>query len=510
MSKHPKHSWRLSLAAGLMSGLMLLAGCGQGTPAGVSGAASAGSGSPAAGKVTTVRWITAGTPQAGMDKVLQKVNELLKERYGLELKLEIYDYGSYDEKMNMIISSGEEFDVCFTTQSWLNKYQPNVSRGAFVKLDDLIDKNAPDLKTILPKFLFEQAKVDGSIYAVPNYQICYDSFGFMMRKDLVDKYKFDWKNVKTVKDMYPFWDAIRDKEPGIYPVGDLSIQAFEDDFVAMNMIQNYYTVAGSGAASFYIKKGDDTHTVGWFPDVVKQYRAQFGELYSRGYIRKDIITMQDDSADITAGKYASRLGIIKPGGEAEQKQLAGGYDYVQVALTKPFVNSLSARAAMNAVSSSSKHPDAAIRMIQVMNKDKEIFNLLNYGIEGTNYTMKDGFVKEIPNSGYFFNSGWALGNQFNANLVEGQQDGVWEETMKINNSAEVSPISGFSFNEVPVATQMAQMSSVTSEYKFMGLHDDFNARFEGFSTKMKQAGVEDYRAEVQRQLDEWLKANGKK
>ena len=502
MSKHPKHSWRISLMAGLLVVLMLPMGCGQ------SGGSS--SGSEPSEEVTTVRWITAGTPQTGMDAVLEEVNKLLAERYGLKLQLEIYDYGSYDEKMNMIISSGEEFDVCFTTQSWLNKYQPNVSRGAFLALDDLIDENAPGLREVLPEFLFEQARVDGAIYAVPNYQICYDSFGFMMRKDLVEKYNFDWENVKTVEDMYPFWDAIRDNEPDLYPVGDLSIQAFEDDFVAMCMIQDYYTVAGSGASSFYIKKGDDSYTVDWFPDVVKEYRAKFGELYDKGYIRSDIITMQDDSADITAGKYASRLGIIKPGGEVEQKQLAGGYDYVQVALTEPFVNALASRAAMNAVSSSSKHPEAAIRMIDVMNSDKEIFNMLNFGIEGVNYTMENGFVKEIPDSGYFFNSGWALGNQFNAYLVEGQQEGVWEETMEINNNAEVSPISGFSFNEEAVSTEMAQMSSVTSEYKFLGVYDDFETRFEEFRTKMEQAGVEKYKAEVQSQLDAWLTANGKK
>lgn len=512
MKKHPKHSWTLSLLAGLLA-MLLLAGCSQGG----SGAASSSPGTPSgeasgqpSGEVTTVRWITAGTPQTSMNAVLDEVNKLLAERYGLKLQLEIYDYGSYDEKMNMAISSKEEFDVCFTTQSWLNKYQPNVSRGAFLPLDDLIDKNAPSLREVLPEFLFKQACVDGSVYAVPNYQICYDSFGFMMRKDLVEKYKFDWENVKTVEDMYPFWDAIRDNEPDLYPVGDLSIQAFEDDFVAMCMIQDYYTVAGSGPASFYIKKGDDTYTVDWFPEVVKKYRAKFGELYDRKYVRSDIITMQDDSADITAGKYASRLGIIKPGGEAEQKQLAGGYDYVQIALTKPFVNALASRAAMNAVSSSSKHPEAAIRMIDVMNSDKDVFNMLNYGIKDVNYTMEGGFVKEITDSGYFFNSGWALGNQFNAYLVEGQQEGVWEETMEINNNADVSPISGFSFNEESVATEMAQMSSVTSEYKFIGVYDDFEARFEDFLTKMKQAGVENYQAEVQSQLDDWLKANGKK
>ena len=81
--------------------------------------------------------------------------------------------------------------------------------------------------------------------------------------------------------------------------------------------------------------------------------------------------------------------------------------------------------------------------------------------------------------------------------------------MEINNNAEVSPISGFSFNEEPVATQMAQLSSVTSEFKFMGLYDDFDKRFDDFKTKMEQAGVETYKAEVQKQLNEWLKANGK-
>lgn len=505
-----KHLFGRTVLGGVFVGTMLLSGCGKQPAADASSPeGSAPEANEGTGEVPTVRWVTAGTPQTGKEAVMQEVNRLLGERYGLNLQLEIYDYGSYDEKLNMMISSGEVFDVCFTTQSWLNKYQPNVSRGAFLALDDLIDSDAPGLKNILPEFLFEQARVNGSVYAIPNYQICYDSFGFMMRKDLVEKYDFDWENVKTIKDMYPFWDAIRDNEPDLYPVGDLSIQAFEDDFVVMNMIGDYYKASDSGVP-MYIRKGDDGYTVDWFPELVKEYKSAFGELHRNGYIREDIITLQDDSADVTAGKYASRLGIVKPGGEIEQKKQAGGYDYVQIALTTPFVNALSARSAMNAVSSSSKNPGAAIKMIEVMNTDVEIYNMINFGIEGVNYTMENGFVKEIPDSGYFFNSGWALGNQFNAFLVEGQKEGVWEETMEINNNAEVSPISGFSFNEEPVSTQMAQMSSVAGEYKFIGLYDDFETRFDEYVAKMEQAGIEEYKAEVQKQLDQWLEANGKK
>ena len=434
----------------------------------------------------TVTMVLNGSTQPDEERIEQKINEILEPELNANLDIVVLPWASASQQLQLMLSGDEKIDVFYTQATNAVQY---MNAGQIIDMSELIDKYGTNIKQIYGEDIAKINQIEGFVYGVPN-QIERGSIpAIFMRKDLVEKYNFDWENVKTVEDMYPFWDAIRDNEPGLYPVGDLSIQAFEDDYVAMRMIQDYYTVAGSGASSFYIKKGDDSYTVDWYPDVVKEYRREFGELYEKGYIRDDIITLQDDSADITAGKYASRLGIIKPGGEAEQKQLAGGYDYVQIALTEPFVNSLSARAAMNAVSSSSKNPEAAIRMIDVMNTDKEIFNMLNFGIEGTNYTMEDGFVKEIPDSGYFFNSGWALGNQFNAYLVEGQQEGVWEETMEINNNAEVSPISGFSFNEDPVATAMAQMSSVTSEYKFIGLYDDFDTRFEEFRPKMEQAGV---------------------
>ena len=56
---------------------------------------------------------------------------------------------------------------------------------------------------------------------------------------------------------------------------------------------------------------------------------------------------------------------------------------------------------------------------------------------------------------------------------------------------------------------MAQMSSVTSEYKFIGLYDDFDTRFEEFRTKMEQAGVGGIQRRSSKSINEWLEANGK-
>lgn len=452
-------------------------------------------------EVVSLRWITGGVPQTNPDQALEAFNNLLEERYGINLVFDIYEFGTFDEKMNMIISSGEYYDLCFTTQNWVNKYESNVRRGAFMPLDDLIEKHAPGLRKVLPEFLFDQARTQGSIYAIPNYQICYDATGFMMRKDLVDKYKFDWQNVKTYQDMFPFWDAVLENDPDLYP-----LISPEKDFMALLSGEEFITVAGDAM----YKKGDDSYTVGWFPEEFKEYRIAYGDLYRRGYIREDIITAQDTSADVAAGKYASFLGVIKPGGEAERSAQTGGLEYVQIAVSEPFINPVAARSTMTAISSGSKEPEAAIRMIEIINSDKELYNMLNFGLEGVNYTLEDGFVQEIPESGYFYNTAWAIGNQFHSLLLVGQQEGIWEETMAINNSAEVSPISGFAFDDTNVATEVAQLSAIGAEFDMMGLYDDFDARYENYITKKNQAGIERYCEEVQVQLNEWLKENGKK
>ena len=89
MKKHARHSWRLSLLAGLTALTMLFAGCAQGATGSTASPDSSTSGS-GTGEVTTIRWITAGTPQTGMDKVMEEVNKILAERYGLKLKLETH------------------------------------------------------------------------------------------------------------------------------------------------------------------------------------------------------------------------------------------------------------------------------------------------------------------------------------------------------------------------------------------------------------------------------------
>ena len=163
---------------------------------------------------------------------------------------------------------------------------------------------------------------------------------------------------------------------------------------------------------------------------------------------------------------------------------------------------------MTAVNALSKHPEEALRMLEIMNTDAEIFNMLNFGVEGVNYTKDEkGKVALIDESGYFYNSAWAIGNQFNALLMSNQEDGIWEATDKLNREAEITPINGFSFSNANVTTEIANVAAVTKEFLKWEYQDDYETRYDEFYTKMQAAGIDVILAEVQKQLDEWVKAN---
>lgn len=467
--------------------------------------------------IVTVKWVCLGEDQQNAAPVYKRINELLGERYGLALDFETYPAGTYDEKMNMKINSGEAYDLCYTSQGWVNKYPSQVAKGAFLALDEYLD-DFPKLAEALPEFLFEQARLNGKIYAIPNYQISYSSAGFMFQKAIVDEMKaagidWDYTAVQKFWDAEPFWQYVKEKHTELYPLqaaGNANLYFSSDKNKG-----NQYIYVEQG----HIRKDDPEHKV--FMEMLlpkdEQLEMNFGPwvkgtndrvLLEKGYVRPDIATIQDDSADRAAGRYACLIEVIKPGVEAEKQANTGGIEWVAIDVQVPFVEATAARSTMTAVSSKSKAPEAALRMIEVMNTDKEIYNMLNFGIEGENYTLEDGKVKAIENSGYFYNSAWAIGNQFNALLMVGQQEGIWEETDKINREAEVTPVLGYTFDPEPVTEEIAAMSAISTEFARWWFEDNYEERYDQYVEKIREP-AEAVLAESQKQLDAWWAANKK-
>ena len=91
--------------------------------------------------------------------------------------------------------------------------------------------------------------------------------------------------------------------------------------------------------------------------------------------------------------------------------------------------------------------------------------------------------------------------------MNNQEDGIWEATDKLNREAEITPINGFSFTNVNVTTEIANVDAVMKEFKNWEYQDDYEERYDQYYEKLKAAGCDTILAEVQKQLDEWVKAN---
>ena len=231
--------------------------------------------------------------------------------------------------------------------------------------------------------------------------------------------------------------------------------------------------------------------------------------FEKGYIRSDVVSAGDDTSEHAAGRFAVWRSTYKPGGDVEWNMNNPDNQCISILISDVYLPYNAGSSAMTAINAKSKHPDEAFKVLELVNSDKELFNLICYGIEGKHYNLDgDGKIVLAENSGYKTGGAWKFGSTFNSLLLPGQADDLWEETIAFNEAAEKSPIMGFSFDIDSVRTQIAQISTVASKYtQAQRGFEPIEAWHGAYLKELEAAGVKEVAAEVEKQLNEWLKAN---
>ncbi|MFP4978968.1 ABC transporter substrate-binding protein [Paenibacillus sp. CN-4] len=444
--------------------------------------------------------------QPDQEKIQEEFNKIVKEKINATVKLMPVALGDYVQKMNTVLASGEKFDILWT--GYMMKPEELMRKGAIQPLDDLLDKHAPELKADVPQVMWDGLTVDGQIYGIPNQQINGSRYGYIIQKRFADKYKLDPASIKKVQDIEPFLEQIKQNEQGIIPFGNFGGNF---DFTPQVHDDQYWSVPGLDG-HFYVKTDDPTYKLYRYPEEELNNFRLVTDWYKKGYIYKDAATAK--AADFsTKGQIAVEFNLIlKPGVEAEVKVKNGGFDVITVPLSDWFSNGYSATTNQS-ISRTSSNPDRAMMLLNLINTDKELYNLICNGLEGVHYDKLEGdYIKAKDDSRYKPNMDWVFGSVFNSYLKEGQPENIWEETKKINSSAEVNPIGDFKFNSEPVNTEIANLNAVWDEYKRGILTGtlNFDETWPTLYGKLKEAGEEKYVEEVTRQFEQYLKDKGLK
>ena len=489
----------------------------------------------AADDVVKLTWVQGNSPAPkDNDKVLEYLNNILRERIGVEINI---IYMSSDE-VGTSIAAGEVYDMYFTC-GWFNEFNKNVADGIYANLykdgKNLVKEWAPKLWESMPESVWELACSSGDnlpygsgLYAIPVYKdIAPENF-------IVYDAQIAQDAGIEVPDIIEHWDeltpylgalkAAMEKNPdlGSYPINIGGAPAGVEtsfDFISRDALIG--VIFG------------DTKVVSLFddPTIMERYRTMH-KWFELGYVNPDSPLQTEDSIN---GKQ-HHIGWT---------QAWDGYDYTpsrgfwckMTRYSGPFLNSDGVQGSMNAFSVTLEDDEAkfkkAMEFQELINTDKEVRDILAFGIPGEHFEYRDvkddaGNVKgqavvrtQAGKDGY---TPWRFSQaNYAINSIEASEDTLngtfpppdldqWNRYFSYVADAPVSAISGFTFdyqNPIDFSTQYAEISALKAEYMSRiqcGVvdPDDPENGVPALRAKMEAAGLNDIIAEAQRQLDAYL------
>jgi putative aldouronate transport system substrate-binding protein len=450
-------------------------------------------------------YVYEGPPQADEKLVEEALNKILTEKINATIDIAPIDWGAWDDKMNLMIASREPVDVLFTAQ-W-NGHAKNVAKGAFIELGDLIQKFGQGILEEQDPAFLEGAKIDGKNYAIPTTKELAASGGIVFRKDIADELGLDMASVKQPEDLGPIYAKVKEKYPDMVPLYTQDGALFNAHYFAQ------YDALGDGTIPGVIMKTGTDTTVQLVQemDLYKRYLAVARDFYTKGYINQDAATTQLAAADaFKAGTAFSSTESLKPGKAAEVANATGLQGKLdQIMFSERTVSTAEPAGSMLAISSTSKDPERAMMFINLLHTDKEVNNLVTFGIEGVHYTRNGDIISatdKTPN--YAHGIAWQIGNQFLNYIWDTEDPNKWANFAEFNKGAIKSPALGFTFNPENVKTEVGALANVIKQYEkaIQTGSVDYEKMLPEYVAALKAAGSDAVIAEKQKQLDAFLAA----
>jgi len=480
---------------------MILAACSGGSKEPAEGG-SASSGNNDKTLTLTVAFLGIGT-MTDVQAVQDEISKITKEKINVNVKLMPIDISAWTQQTNLLLAGSEPLDL-MVSSSLLN-YSAQVAKNQLLPLDELLQPYEADIKATMVEAIYNGTKIDGKIYGVPSVRDTAADYGFIARKDLIEKHNIDLSQVKTFEDLEPIFQTILDNEPGVVPL----VQRSQTLGITSELLASRVDALGDSFGVLLIDNGETNVVNLYETQEYKDALALTRSWYQKGYIMQDAATTQEgNNALIKAGKAFGYFSNMKPGFENQENGL-NGYEMEAVRITKPVSMSTSANSFMLSIPRNAQDPERSMQLMHLWYTDPGIVNLLDNGIEGKHYEKTDSGHIRVPEgvaSNWVFNQ-WQVGNNALAHTWEGTDLDIWNQMSEFNQSATFSPALGFAFDSTPVKTEVAAATNVANQYK-IGLESgslDPEVLSE-YVAKLKASGLEKIIAEKQKQLDAWLAA----
>ncbi len=451
----------------------------------------------------------------GVQAVEDELNKITEAEIGVHVDLMSFEIGAYVTQVPLMITGGEQVDLCTFAASG-SAYTTMHANGQLIDMRPYLEEYAPDVFEITGDFINTFSE-GGAIYGVPNWRnyaanvFIIANKGTLEELNLLDAfyateswadYEEIMKTLKAETDSYPiggqnqiFWG---DKlQVAWHGKDNFDFTAYD----ALNDAQNLIRVAEDGTVKCIYDFDDTIYTM-----------KQAAEWYQNGLAYPDSYLTQESNQDlmkngaITSLVVHSELGVESAWGNRAGfpvacRQLSEGTRMITTSMLN--VGSLG----MPVVC---KEPEATAKFINLMYTSADVMNLLTWGVEGKDYVVLDSGEAAYPNGDSnvaYHSADFAMGNFFLDLPWEGNGADFRDRAYEVMMDATISPYLGFSINTAELQNVVGAISTVYNEYANQmagGLYTD--ELYEKMMQDYETAGLRDYTAAVQKQLDDWIAA----
>ena len=474
-------------------------------------------------------WVANRDDETVRTGVEEAINEYLGELYeNKEIKYNLnvaFHLVGWDQWTDEVIGTeeapgalmrGDKIDLLFTAD-WEGYVQEAASDWLQPIGRELLEEHGQGILETLPEDFLEGVKYNQMIYGIPtNKEMCVPT-GLIVNRTAARLIGWDPdKNpVRTTEELEPYLAKYKELFPARYPYlmenGRWSDEPWDHDWIG---------IEGDALAMKFAKNED-----GGYDETVysiyetEEQKAHIDLMYrwaQLGYIAPDAATY-DYNKIFGTGDFLVFTQPLKGNGIKTAEMMAANkvsYAYFtcsEITLQDEYKVTCQAGGSMFAIPKTGR-PNEAVTYLNLMHSDPTLVNLMLFGREGVNYIkVNDTQVRKIDDEHWWYGmhgGAWTVGNislQYTLTSEDPEKNTLLQE---YGNDAPKTASFGFRFNKKPVSETLSAVQAVVKEYAMplmVGTVDpeDPEKGLEAFRAALKEAGMDELKAEVEAQYETW-------
>ncbi len=465
-----------------------------------------------------MRYVQPGVLPEDYETGIKAVNDKLKAD-GVNIEVEVIriPWDAYAEKLNLMLNTGEEFELLHVMQDVKN-LSSLAGMGAVVSIHDLIQKY-PDLYQKFGETEWMGTLYNGEEYAVPCYWRSFDNNMSYLnyRVDVAEKVGYE-EFPETREGVLDLMKKSQD-----YILEETELKAYnwfhqtQDTAHWLHRSYDTYPFYVENSLGIALIRQDGTVDSFYESEEFRQDAQFYEEMYEAGLVHPDVLSL-DSQKKYDDANYGAFLPsatfdpdvantILEKTGIETDVQWIKSFGDEKPDMIYTFVQNL------NAISSTAEDPESGLKFLNWLYASEENYNLFHYGIEGVHYNVVgDHRIEQVKNEAgepIYSMDTWMSGYLPYMCYGENTSDEYIDYMTYQSDNYVISPAAGFIFDAAPVQSELTNLQTeiIASIYPIKFGMVSYEDGIDDAIAKLKAAGLDTYLEEYRKQFAAYLEAN---